>query len=203
MDAMSAGRGAVVSIVMAACACATSGTPAPMNGAGGGAGAQATGELLFRATGAAAVGASFDASHVMGPRVNMAMAEGGAWAGDLDGRNVVLSVEPGHLSGAGVDLHVERQGDALAVRGLYGQHRVDISVTPKSIRGTSDGGRCSYDLTAREPRRLAGTVGCTTARGAMMPQVATAELKIAGEGAQLSAPALPQFVLALLAVVPM
>jgi hypothetical protein len=134
--------------------------------------------------------------------VNLTRQEGGAWAGDIDGRDVVLSVSPGQLTAAGVDLHVERSGDTLLVRGLFSQRRVDIQLSPKRIRGTADGGRCSYDLDAKGAGRLAGGVGCATRVGAT-PQVSTAELRFAGEGANLASPALPQLVLALLAVVPM
>lgn len=169
---------------------------APLAGAAQSVSFQATGEVFFLGWDSIGSGASYSDDRVVGPNVNLTRREDGGWAGDLLGQNVDLTVTPTRLSAPNLDIHLERKGDELTVRGnLFGRH-FNLEKTPKSVSGRS--GNCSFDLSRRQPGVMRGGVGCTDPRS-IFPATATGMLKLAGNAAERE-PSLPQLALALIAV---
>ncbi len=157
---------------------------------------QATGEVFFLGWDGVGSGASYSDERVIGPNVNLTRRDDGGWAGDLLGQNVDLTVTPTRLSAPNLDVHLERKGDGLTVRGLVFGRRFSVEMTPKAVSGRS--GNCSFDLERRQPGVLRGGVGCTDPRSAF-PATATGTLKLSGNAAERE-PSLPQLALALIAV---
>ena len=196
---------------MLACAGAPPAIPVPMPSAGETAG----GEVLFLPLGSIGTSASFDARRVVGPNVNMTATSEGVWGGSLGGRNLVLQVAEGRLSGAAFEVTVEREGDALRLAGMVGDRRVGVRLSPQSFQGSVDGGVCSFELSSRAAGTYEGSLVCP-ARGhagpagapippavtATSPRVTSTTLKLSGDAARLDRPVLPQLALALLAVLP-
>jgi hypothetical protein len=83
----------------------------------------AEGEIVYRGS------AAYDAGHVRGPRVNMTLSKDGTWGGNLLGKDVVLTVKPDRITGAGVNLAVSRTADLLTVEGLISGIRVKVKAT--------------------------------------------------------------------------
>jgi hypothetical protein len=177
--------------------CATAGTPVPMSPAEPeqGGGFSATGRIDFGGVGTG-TSAAFDGRRIVGPRINMTRDPSGAWLGSVDGRNVNLETAPGKLSGAAVELFVNRQANLIDFQGLFFQRQIWIQIYANRIVGSSDQGNCSFDLSLKAPGVLRGGVACGTSAG-------DAVLQLSGEAADLTSPTLPQFVLALLAVLPL
>jgi hypothetical protein len=162
----------------------------------------ASGEIFFVAVGGTGTSAAFDERRIVGPSVNLTLGDGGTWAGDLAGQNVSLAIAPDRITGAGVDLHVERAGDATSLRGIWFQRRVSLDFTPKSIAGRA-GPACSVDLRRQAPGVYQGSVGCVVQQPDRTQQAAVsrATIQLAGDAA-LPSPPMPQFALALVAVLP-
>ena len=158
-----------------------------------------TGELTFRPGIGMASGASFDDEMVVGPGVNMARQEDGAWVGDVAGRDVELEVSPGKVNGVNVSLSlVEKDGQTL-IEGLFFGQRVRIELDAKKLHGRF--GACSIDLQRKAPGVFYGDLGCVYGSGAAFPSVAKATLRLSGLAAE-KAPPMPQFALGLLAILP-
>lgn len=156
---------------------------------------QATGEVFFLGYGGVGNGASYSDDRIVGQNVNLTRRDDGGWAGDLLGQNVDMVVTPERLSAPNFDVHIERKGDRLAVRGnVFGQ-RFSVEMTPKELTGRS--GSCSFDLSRIQPGVFRGNVGCMSPR-ASLPSTGTGLLKLAGDASQRE-PALPQLALALIA----
>jgi hypothetical protein len=194
---MRASHLASTSALTALLSCATAGTPVPMSPAAPEQGGEfrPTGRIAFSGSGGTGTSAAFDGQRIVGPRINMTRDPSGAWLGNVDGRNTDLSSAPGKLMGAAVELFVDRQGDVINFQGLFFQRQIWIQIYPNRIVGSSDQGRCSFDLSLKSPGVLQGGVGCGTS-------VSDAVLQLSGEAANLTSPTVPQFVLALLAVLP-
>jgi hypothetical protein len=155
-----------------------------------------TGEVIFSARGAIGAGASFDGERLVGPSVNLTRMEGGGWAGDLGGQNLHLTADGDKLYGPNVTLKYEKnkKGDIRLQGSWYGtRFRVDID--GKKAHGRF--GTCSLDLKQTAPGYYRGDVGCF--RGSM-PLTSKASLKLLGQAA--TGDALPQLLLALVAVLP-
>ena len=192
-------RSLVTACSAAALACAAAPTkPVPMPSTG----ATAGGEVFFIPSGSPGTSAAFDDRRVVGPNVNMGTSPEGDWGGDLLGRNLVLAITDGRLSGAAFEVVVEREGEALRLAGLLGDRRVSARLSPKLFQGTIDGGVCSFELTREAPGSYRGAVACTVP-GVRNPVVNTAQLKLLGDAARLDQPVLPQLALAVLAVLPL
>lgn len=188
---------------------------------------QASGEIFFLTAGGTGSSAVFDDRRILGPSVNLTRGEEGTWDGDLSGQNVSLAIAPDRIAGAGVDLHVERQGEVTSLRGVWFQRRVSLDLGPKNVTGRA-GPACSVDVERKAPGVYQGSVGCVvraqplpggpiTVAGPIFPDdsilpsrvsptrqqlVATrATLRLAGDAASPTPP-MPQFALALLAVLP-
>lgn len=84
----------------------------------------AEGEVLYQRGSAA-----YDAGHVRGPHVNLALTKDGRWGGNLLDKDVVLTVTPERISGAGVNLVVKRDAKQLSVEGLVSGVRVRLTAT--------------------------------------------------------------------------
>ncbi len=157
-----------------------------------------TGELMFLPRGGTGSGASFDADMVVGPAVNMVRQEGGGWAGDLDGNDVDLAVTEDHARGANVNLSFARKGGRTQIEGLFFGQRVRIELDAKKLRVRF--GACSMELDRKRPGMFTGDVGCVRNRS-ILPATARATLRLSGDAAA-EAPPMPQFALALLAILP-
>lgn len=200
---MTLSRLAVLAASSAVLACATpSGAPVPVTTPTPGETKprdfQATGEVFFDAQGSG-TSVAFSDFRMVGPRVNMTRADDGSWRGNLGDREMIVKVQPGRITGDGVDLYVVKKGGqpaTVSVQGMYFQRQVWFTMKPGEIQGTTDGGSCSFDLTpAKAPGYWTGGVGC----GGSL-RVGT--LQLAGTAADIGAPPMPQLVLALLAVLP-
>lgn len=155
----------------------------------------ADGEVFWDAQGSG-TSVAFNDLRMVGPRVNMTRDPSGKWGGNIGGREMVLTVVPGKISGDGVDLYVVRKKNTLSVQGMYFQRQVWFTVKPGEIQGTTDGGSCSFDLNpAAQPGWFTGGVGCG---GAMR----MGTLQLTGTAANLEQPTMPQLILALVAVLP-
>ncbi len=157
---------------------------------------QATGEVFFLGWDGIGSGASYSEDRIVGPNVNLTRRDDGGWAGDLLGQNVDLAVTPTRLSAPNLDVHGEKKGDELTVRGNVFGRRFSLQKTPKSVSGRS--GNCSFDLSRRQPGVMQGEVGCTDPRS-VFPATGHGTLKLAGNAAERE-PSLPQLALALIAV---
>lgn len=195
---------------MLACASAPPAKPLSMPTSGEG---SVGGEMIFLPQGTIGTGATFDDARVMGPTVNMAATPEGVWGGDVRGRNFVLQVSEGRLTGAAFEVAVEQEGDALHLAGIVDGRRVNVRLSPRRLQGTTNGGVCSFDLTLIAPGSYRGFLACpalparfilprVSAAGQRLPTVTSTTFRLSGDAAQLDRPVLPQLALALLAVLP-
>jgi hypothetical protein len=155
----------------------------------------ATGEVFFVSTDGTGHSAAFSDFRVVGPQVNMSRDDKGQWGGNVAGKNVILTVEPGRLTGDGVNLFVVRKGTTVSIQGMFGVRQVWFTLKPNEIQGTTDSGRCSFDMNLQSPGVFRGETGCA-------PAVAVTTLQLTGQAANVENPTMPQFVLAMLAVLP-
>jgi hypothetical protein len=88
-----------------------------------------TGEIVYRTS------AAYDATRVRGPNVNMAVTKDGRWGGNLLTKDVMLKVEPGRISGAGVNLVVKQDAKSLSVEGMISGIRVRVNATATTFVG--------------------------------------------------------------------
>ena len=88
-----------------------------------------TGEVVYRTS------AAYDATRVRGPNVNMAVTRDGRWGGNLLTKDVVLKIEPGRISGAGVNLVVTKDAKGLSVEGMISGIRVRLTATATTFVG--------------------------------------------------------------------
>lgn len=196
-------RLAVLAAASAVLACATpSGAPVPVTTPAPGETKprdfQPTGEVFFDAQGSG-TSVAFSDFRMVGPRVNMTRADDGSWRGNIGDREMILKVQPGRITGDGVDLYVVKKvgtTTTVSIQGMYFQRQVWFTFKAGEIQGTTDGGRCSFDLNpAQAPGYWTGGVGC----GGSMRM---GTLQLTGTAANLGEPPLPQLVLALVAVLP-
>jgi hypothetical protein len=87
------------------------------------------GEVVYRGS------AAYDATRVRGPSVNMAVTRDGKWGGNLLEKDVMLTVTPERISGAGVNLVVSRDAKSLSVEGLVSGIRVRVKATQDTFVG--------------------------------------------------------------------
>lgn len=174
---------------------------------------EAAGEVVFVPSGSPGFGAAFDERRVMGPAVNMTMTPEGVWGGDVRGRNVLLEISEGRLSGAAFDLTVEQEGDVLHLAGIVDGRRVNVRLSPRQLQGTVNGGVCSFDLALAAPGSYRGFLSCPArptpatrlgvpVRGVPLPSIDPAEFHLSGDAVRFDQPVMPQLALALLAVLP-
>ncbi len=155
----------------------------------------ASGELFFSSVDGTGHSAAFSDYRIVGPQVNMTRQASGQWAGNCAGKEVILTVAPGRITGDGVNLFVVKKKDTVSVQGMFGARQVWFTLKPNEIQGTTDSSRCSFDLNLRSPGVFQGEMGCGMA-------VAVSTLQLTGEAANIAEPAMPQFVLSMIAILP-
>jgi hypothetical protein len=189
----------VASASLLGCAMTPSGAPVPVTTPAPGEvkpkDYKPSGEVFFTTVGGTGTSADWSDFRIVGPNVNMTRDAKGQWAGNLAGRNMILTVAPGRITGDGIDLYVTTKGTTLSVQGMFGQRQVWVTIKPNEIQGTTDSSRCSFDLSVAGPGVFTGGVGC----GGMLTN---STLQLTGEAANLQAPVMPQLVLGLIAVLP-
>ena len=192
---------AAAALALSACgASAVRMTPPPTASPPAGARFEATGAVAFAAEGEGAT-VSYSPWRVRGPGIDLAWTGGGIWAGQVAGAEARVVATDGLVQGAGGQVAVERAGAELRLRGSWGGRALEVSVSPGGLQGTLDGGACSFDLRPAGPDELAGTLGCALAGGRRTSSRGT--LRLRGEAVLLPDVLQPQFVLALLAVLPL
>lgn len=157
-----------------------------------------TGELRFHGYGSVGSSAAFDGRRVIGPTVNLTLREDGTWGGDLVGQNMDLEVSEKRVSGPNVSLSVSQKGGRTAVEGLFYNQQFRVTMDAKRLHGRF--GECSFDLVRKKGGAYQGDVGCLR-RGATFPSASKATLSLIGTAAD-PAPPMPQFALALVAILP-
>lgn len=193
-------RLAVLAAASAVLACATpSGTPVPVTSPAPGeakpVGFKADGEIFWDAQGAG-TSVAWNDFRIVGPTVNMSLDEKGNWGGNIGQRNMIVTVKPGRITGDGVDLYVVKKNQTLSIQGMFFQRQVWFTIKPTEIQGTTDGGRCSFDLNpTNQGGYWSGGVGCGG-------QVNRGILQFSGTAGNLDSPAMPQLFFALIAVLP-
>ena len=191
---------AVLAVSSAVLACATpSGSPiavtAPAPGESQPRDFQASGEVFCDAQGSG-TSVAFSDFRLVGPRVNMTRDASGNWGGNLGDRNMIVTVKPGRITGDAVDLYVVRKGPTVSIQGMYFQRQIWFTLKPGEIQGTTDGGRCSFDLApTKTPGTYTGGMGCGGS-------IRMGTLQLTGTAASIEDPPMPQLVFALLAVLP-
>lgn len=139
-------------------------------------------QLVGMSAGIASSSAAFDAWRISGPRISVARVDASTWGGHVGDRDIRVSVRPGRISGAGMNVAVERAGDSLEIGGLFGEARVRFEITARRVRGSV--GQRSYELVATAPGHYVG-----------MGRI----LRLTGAAADLANPPMPQLALALIA----
>ncbi len=157
-----------------------------------------TGELRLHGYGAVGSSASWNGERLVGPTVNLTRREDGTWAGDLAGQDLDLEVSDRRVTGPNVSLTLTQKGGRTEVEGLFFNQRFRATLDGKRLHGRF--GECSFDMIRRRGGPFQGNLGCLRS-GASFPTSARATLSLIGTAAD-AAPPLPQFALALVAILP-
>jgi hypothetical protein len=106
---------------------------------------------------------------------------------------MLLEVGDGFIRGAGVELTVRRDGDALLVSGLWRNARMELDFQKDHIGGTPGAG-CSLDLRLSEGGSWRGFLAC--------PTPDTAILRLDGSAMDVPDVTLPPWLFAFLGALP-
>lgn len=124
-------------LLSAACAviaaCAT--------GSEGGGAASASSSFVPQGTITSQFGnASFDASHVVGPKINASMRSDGSWGGTIGSETKALfhTYKDGTLSGPDLVLTISKAGNQLVITGQYLGRILRFEVTPTTLLVRTD-----------------------------------------------------------------
>jgi len=139
---------------------------------------------------------SFDQDRIVGPIVNLTRRDDGSWAGDIGGKDLDLHPIEAGLQAPNVKIKFKSKDGRTAIEGLYFGQRVRIELDAKKLSGRF--GACSMTLKRRGPPVYHGDLGCLRP-GDRLPLAGRVSLEVIGEAASANPP-LPQFALALLAV---
>jgi hypothetical protein len=182
-------------LILSACT-TVHGTPLPMSEPAGPKGPEflAGGEIR------SSIGksAAWDDWNIRGPRVNLARSADGSWDGTAGPAmtGFHLEVKPGMLSGPGVSLSVEKMADGfIELGGLFFQDRYWVRISPAKVTGTTHGGRCGFELKRVSPILYSGDMACGM-------EITRVTIEFLGTAARVDDPILPQFAVALVAVMP-
>ncbi len=159
---------------------------------------EATGELRLHGYGTVGSSAAYDAERLVGPTVNLTRRDDGTWGGDLVGQDMDLEVSEGRVSGPNVSLNVSRKAGRMEVEGIFFNRRFRVSLDAKRLQGRF--GECSFDLVRKRGGAYVGDLGCLRSRSAF-PATTRASLSLIGSAAD-PVPPMPQFALALVAILP-
>ena len=176
-------------------------TPPPTATPPAGAPFEPTGAVAFAAGGEGAT-ISYGPWRVRGPGIDLAYAGGGTWTGKIADADVRIAASDGRIGGAGGEVLVERTDDELRLHGTWSGRSLELAVGRVRLKGTLDGGACSFDLRPSGPDALAGTLGCASPGGGI-PTSSRGTLRLRGEAVLVPDVLEPQFVLALLAALPL
>ena len=181
-------------LLAAACATAPRGVPLPMASPPPTSLELSTsyrpgGEIFIGMARSAGVTNTYGAYRVVGPSTSLSRTAEGRWGGTLGGQTVLLEILDGRIVGAGVDLAVRRDGDALLVSGLWRNARLDLDFRPTRIGGTPGGG-CSIDLRLTEGATWRGFLAC--------PNPDAITVRLDGEAMEVPDVAMPQWLFAFL-----
>jgi len=130
--------------------------------------------------------ASYDATRVRGPNVNLTLTADGRWGGTVAGRPVRLQVTPERITGAGVNLVVSRPAGTLSVEGTWAGARVVVTATKDSFRARLGDQR--VDLT----RNPDGSWRQLSVSGEVLP------VRFQGSADQMPDVPMPQWILAVI-----
>jgi hypothetical protein len=192
---------AALLLVLTACAAtAARMTPPPAATPPVGAPFEATGAVAFASGGEGAT-VSYGPWRVRGPGIDLSYAGSGTWSGRIADVDVRIAASDGRIAGAGGDVLVDRTGDELRLRGSWSGRSLELKVGRLRLQGTLDGGACSFDLRPAGPDALAGALGCALPGGKATASQGT--LRFRGEAVLVPDVLQPQFVLALLAALPL
>jgi hypothetical protein len=189
---------ALVLIVATACASAPRGVPVAMGGPSP-TSVDLTGTYrpegeIFAAYGlGVGVTNSYGRYRVVGPNTSLSRNLEGRWGGTLAGQPVLLEVGDGRIRGAGVELTVRRDGDAILVSGLWRNARMDLDFRLAHVGGTPGAG-CSLDLRPSEGNTWRGFLAC--------PNSDPAVVRFDGAAAEFPDVAMPQWLFAFLGALP-
>jgi len=143
--------------------------------------------------------AAWDGERIVGPRINLTAREGGGWAGDILTQNVDLTVTDTRVTGPNFEIFVEsdKEKGKGSVRGNVFGRRFSLEYGAKEFTGRV--GACSYDLKRQKVGGWSGQAAC--GQSGTMSNVVRVQIKLLGN-ADAPAPPMPQFALALVAVMP-
>jgi len=130
--------------------------------------------------------ASYDATRVRGPSVNMAVTKDGRWGGNLLAKDVMLEIQPDRISGAGVNLVVKRDASTLSVEGTISGIRVRVKATRDTL--VAKVGQNQVDCTRGEQGYWHLTGGATR----------SAVIQLKGTADKLPGVPMPQWIFALI-----
>jgi hypothetical protein len=130
--------------------------------------------------------ASYDATRVRGPSVNMSVTKDGRWGGNLLTKDVMLEIKPDRISGAGVNLVVKRDASSFSVEGMISGIRVRVKATRNTL--VARVGQRQVDSTRGEEGYWHLTGGATR----------TAVIQLKGTADKLPDVPMPQWIFALI-----
>ena len=192
---------ALVAAALSACApTAALMTPPPSMKPPAGQADESTGEVAFSAGGMGS-SVTYGPWSLKGEGIGLAYAGGGAWAGTWNGAPARFTASTGLIQGPGTLLTIEQRDDGLRIHGTWAGRTVDIAVGRLELSGSSEQGRCTYRLAPAGSTGLSGSIGCS-ARDGSPATSSQGTLRLLGEAVLVPNVLLPQFVLALLSVLP-
>jgi len=150
-------------LLATACATAGSGTPLRMTPLSGPPPAseqernRGVGEVLVVASGRGG-SATYGPWRVAGPGCDLTF-NGEAWIGSLGGADGRLVVSDGRLDGANAKLIFSTSGQAVSVRGRFGNRQVALDMTPDTITGRFGSGAPGLELKRDSPGQWSGIWG--------------------------------------------
>ena len=151
------------------------------------------GEVFFSVGRGAGVTNSYGRNRVAGPTTSLSRNLEGKWGGTLSGQPVLLEVGDGFVRGAGVELTVRRDGEALLVSGLWRNARMELAFRKDHVGGTPGAG-CSIDLRPSDGGPWRGFLAC--------PTPDTAILRLHGSAGDVPDVTMPQWLFAFLGALP-
>jgi len=140
-----------------------------------------TGEVRLR------VAASYNATRVRGPTVNLTLTPDGQWGGTVSGQPVRLRVTPERITGAGVNLVISRTAEQISVEGTWVGARARITATQASFQARI--GQQQVDLS----RRPDGSWAQRQTTGGVLP------IRFTGSADRMPDVPMPQWILAVIA----
>ena len=136
---------------------------------------------------------SYGRNRVAGPTTSLSRNLEGKSGGTLSGQPMLLEVGDGFIRGAGVELTVRRDGDALLVAGLWRNARMELAFRKDQVGGTPGAG-CSLDLRPSEGTAWRGLLACPTPEAAI--------LRLDGSAMDVPEVSMPQWLFAFLGALP-